>query len=389
MPDPAERLARLALARSQGIGPALYFRLLARFGSAAEALAALPRLIAAGRLPRVIPATRDRAAAELAAAEAFGAQVVLHGEPGYPPILATLDDPPLVLTYLGRSELLDQPAVAIVGARNASANGCSLARALAKATADVGLTVVSGLARGIDAAAHEGALLGAASTIAVTASGVDIAYPPENAQLLERIAASGLVISERPMRAEPRAQHFPRRNRLIAALSLGVVVVEAAERSGSLMTARLAAELGREVMAVPGTPLDPRHRGTNQLLREGATLVESASDIVSALGPAARGTPPRHRPSRRRMQSAEVARPACPTRDQPAAAAPAATVADGQLSPLARQIDACLAPEPLAVDELVRQCGVAAAEVQQALFELELEGRIAWYPGNRVARVSG
>lgn len=390
MTDRGERLARLALARSAGIGPVLYFRLLARFGSAAGALEALPRLVALGRIPRVVPGDTERAEAELALAEARGARVLLHGDPGYPSILDSLEDPPPVLTCLGRHELLERPAVAIVGARNASANGCSFARALARRTADAGLTVVSGLARGIDAAAHEGALAGEASTIAVTASGVDLAYPPENAALMERIAADGLVVSERPMGAEPRARHFPRRNRTIAALSLGVVVVEAAERSGSLMTARLAAELGREVMAVPGTPLDPRHRGTNRLLREGATLVESVEDIRAALGPVVRGAPPP-----RAAPRAPAARPAAPAAPCPAEAdtmpaAPAPeTAAPAHLSPLARRIDAQLAPEPLAVDELVRQCGAAAAEVQQALFELELEGRIAWHPGNRVARVSG
>lgn len=397
MADPQERLARLALARSAGIGPVLYFRLLKRFGSALAALRALPRLVALGRLPRVRPATLAEADAECEAAAKHGAIILLHGEPGYPARLACLDDPPPVVTCLGRVTLFERPAVAIVGARNASGNGRSLARKLACGVAEAGLTVISGLARGIDAAAHEGALGTPASTIAVTASGVDIAYPPENAGLLQRIAAEGLVVSERPMGGEPRAQHFPRRNRMIAALSLGVVVVEAAEHSGSLMTARLATDLGREVMAVPGTPLDPRHRGTNRLLREGAALVESADDVLHALGPLSAGriTPaPQPTPTR----------PAPPADRPGGQASTARTFAyddprgdaveleervPAHLSPLARLVHSRLAPEPLPVDELVRECGATAADVQQALIELELEGRIAWHPGNRVARAGG
>lgn len=390
--DPAERLARLALARSAGIGPVLYFRLLARFGSAREALAALPRLVALGRLPRVRPADLAGAEAELEAAAAHGARVLLHGEPGYPARLGCLEDPPPVLTCLGRAELLDRPAVAIVGARNASANGRSFARRLARELAGSGLVVVSGLARGIDAAAHEGALGTEPSTLAVTACGVDLAYPPENEGLMRRIVEEGLVVSERPMGAEARARHFPRRNRTIAALSLGTVVVEAAERSGSLMTARLAAELGREVMAVPGTPMDPRHRGTNRLLREGTTLVETAADVLDALGPLAAacdvgpGTP---RPPARRRHPSPAARQVAAAECREPGEADGPGPEPAGVSELARRVLGHLAPEPVAVDELVRQSGASAADLQQALFELELEGRIVWHPGNRVARTGG
>ena len=240
--------------------------------------------------------------------------------------------------------------------------------------------MVSGLARGIDTAAHEGALAAGAPTVAVIASGVDVAYPPENAELMERIAATGAVVSERPLGAVPQARHFPRRNRLIAGLSLGVVVVEAAPQSGSLITARLAAEQGREVMAVPGSPLDPRHRGTNQLLRDGATLVESR-----------RRRPGRARPARSRSAEPRPAgaapsagRPAdCRAQDARPPRLPLEPAADG--ADLVGRLCERLGPEPLLVDELIRQCQASTAEVQRALLELELEGRLERHPGNRVS----
>jgi DNA processing protein len=271
-----------------------------------------------------------------------------------------------------------------------------LAHSLAGELAQGGLLIISGLARGIDAAAHEGALAAGAPTVAVIASGVDVAYPSEHAELMERIAGSGAIVSERPPGAVPQARHFPRRNRLISGLSLGVVVVEAAPQSGSLITARLAAEQGREVMAVPGSPLDPRHRGTNQLLRDGATLVECAADVRAALGPFAppprrqmpapeAGSPVRDRapttaraagtPIRDRGRAAERARPA-------AAQLPLAP-ADG--ADLLDRLCECLGPEPLLVDELIRQCRASTAEVQRALMELELDGRLERHPGNRVS----
>ena len=249
-----------------------------------------------------------------------------------------------------------------------------LAKTLGQELAEAGLVVVSGLARGIDTAAHEGALA-AGATVAVIASGIDVAYPPDNEALMAQIAASGAVVSERPPGAVPQARHFPRRNRIIAGLSLGIVVVEAAPQSGSLITARLAAEQGREVMAVPGSPLDPRHRGTNQLLRDGATLVESAADVRAALGSLGAIPAPVRRPSRR-----------APAASAPPSARPA--LAPPPQGDLVGRLQERLGVEPLLVDELVRQCHATSSEVQQALLELELEGRIERHPGNRVSLAS-
>jgi DNA processing protein len=235
------------------------------------------------------------------------------------------------------------------------------------------------LARGIAAAAHEGALAAGAPTVAVIASGVDVAYPSDNAELMDRIATTGAIVSERPLGAVPQARHFPRRNRLISGMSLGVVVVEAAPQSGSLITARLAAEQGREVMAVPGSPLDPRHRGTNQLLRDGATLVESAADVLAALGPLApvpdRRTRSAGSTEPRGIWTTEERKPAPPQRPL--------DPADG--ADLLGRLCERLGPEPLLVDELIRQCQASTAEVQRALLELELDGRLERHPGNRVS----
>jgi DNA processing protein len=378
-----EKIDWLQLCRTGGVGPQSFFKLLRRFGSARKALEELPRLAReAGGEERWRRCRRDEAEAEYAAIVEFGCALLAQGEPGYPQRLAEIADPPPLLLVRGEVELLDRPALAVVGARNASANGRMFAHNLASELADAGLLVVSGLARGIDTAAHEGALAAGAPTVAVIASGVDVAYPNDNAELMERIAETGAIVSERPLGAVPQARHFPRRNRLISGLSLGVVVVEAAPQSGSLITARLAAEQGREVMAVPGSPLDPRHRGTNQLLRDGATLVESAADVLAALGPLA-PVPDRRtmRPaagaeSRATRRTAERKRPAPP--QLPLAA-------DGNGADLLGRVCERLGPEPLLVDELIRQCQASTAEVQRALMELELDGRLERHPGNRVS----
>ena len=378
-----QKIDWLQLCRSGGVGPQTFFKLLGRFGSADRALEELPRLArAAGGEERWRRCRRDEAEAELAAVAERGCALIAHGEPAYPQRLAEIADPPPLLIVRGSPELLAAPAVAVVGARNASANGRMLAHNLANELAAHGLLVVSGLARGIDAAAHEGALAAGWPTIAVIASGVDVAYPSENAELMERIAATGAIVSERPLGAVPQARHFPRRNRLISGLSLGIVVVEAAPQSGSLITARLAAEQGREVMAVPGSPLDPRHRGTNQLLRDGATLVESAADVIAALGPLA---PDQHRPMVRPAASAEilVARPTAERKTPASPRLPLQPAADG--ADLVGRLCERLGPEPLLVDELIRQCQASTAEVQRALLELELDGRLERHPGNRVS----
>jgi DNA processing protein len=374
----SEKIDWLQLCRSGGVGPRTFHKLLERFGTARRAYEELPRLMREAGSERWQRCRRDEAKAELEALQALGAQLIARVEPDYPARLAEIADPPPLLAVLGDPALLAAPAVAIVGARNASAHGRMLAKTLGKELAEAGLVVVSGLARGIDTAAHEGALA-AGATVAVIASGIDVAYPPDNEQLMAQIAASGAVVSERPPGAVPQARHFPRRNRIIAGLSLGVVVVEAAPQSGSLITARLAAEQGREVMAVPGSPLDPRHRGTNQLLRDGATLVESAADIRAALGALDAIQAPIRRPRRSGLPPSP--RPSGPPSTPVVVAAPPSGDLVGRLQER-------LGVEPLLVDELVRQCHATSSEVQQALLELELEGRIERHPGNRVSLAS-
>ena len=367
--DVEERIARLRLARCRGIGPIAFQGLLRRYGTARRAIAMLPTL-ASDRLgqPPAIAEIED----ELAALAGLGAVAMCLGEPGYPEALGHTPDPPPAIIARGDASLLARPGVALVGARNASGNGRSLARTMAAELAAAGLVVVSGLARGIDTAVHEGALAASGLTTAVIACGVDLAYPPDNAGLQERIAGQGCVVSERPLGAEARARDFPRRNRIIAGLCQGVVVIEAAPQSGSLITARLAAEQGREVMAVPGSPMDPRHRGTNQLLREGATLVENAADVLEALRPLV-GKP------RPRRQTASTG-PTLPAPNADAAAAP---------TPGLEPILDRLGPEPIEIDELIRQTGLAPAEVQSALLDLELDGRLQRHAGNRVALGAG
>lgn len=396
-----ERLDWLQLARSGGVGPKTFYRLLHRFGSARRAFEELPRISAEtdGRERR--RCRRDEAEAELDGLRALGAHLLAHGEPGYPQLLGEIHDPPPLLTVCGDLAALHGETVAIVGARNASANGRLLANMLAKDLAAGGPAVISGLARGIDTAVHEGAIEANGRTVAVIASGVDIAYPADNAELMEMIVRTGAIVSERPLGSAPQARHFPRRNRLISGLSSGVIVVEAALKSGSLITARMAIEQNREVMAVPGSPLDPRHRGTNQLLREGAALIENADDVRHALGRIGGRQPSADRPAARGV-SLELpfegqgrTSPGPPTSidREPIAieAAPPITAAPSEALPDKRPVslidDVCerLGTEPLLVDELIRQCHANSSEIQHALFELELEGRIERHPGNRVS----
>jgi len=382
---------RLRLARAEGVGPVTYRRLLARFATAAAALRALPRLAQAGgkASPPNVPTEAD-AAAELERTAALGARLILLGDADYPPLLALLDDAPPVLAVLGDPTLLAVRAVALVGGRNASVNGSRIAEDLAAELARAGLVVVSGMARGIDAAAHAGALsvghpLG--RTIAVVAGGLDCPYPSEHAELQRRIAAAGTVVTEAPPGTVPQSRHFPRRNRIIAGLSLGVVVVEAALRSGSLITARLATEAGREVFAVPGSPLDPRSRGANDLIRQGAALVETAADVLANLPdhPAATPAPLFAPPPLSDPQTAPDAAPgfAEPPRPDP----------DFRDSALERaavhaQVLDLLGPSPTQVDAVLRRCQFSAPAVMAALLELELAGRVETLPGGRVAALS-
>ena len=360
MPESADHVARLRLIRSDNIGPVTYFQLLARFGSAQAALDAIPDLAArgGGRGPRL--ASKAEIEREIAEVERLGARYLFLGQGLYPPLLAELETAPPALIVKGDLALLDKMAVALVGARNASAAACRFARQLARTLGAAGTVVVSGLARGIDSAAHDGAL--DSGTIAVIAGGIDVAYPPENEARQRAIAERGLLIAEQPPGVEPRARHFPYRNRIIAGLTHGTVVIEAAPRSGSLITARYAAEFGREVMAVPGSPLDPRAQGCNLLIREGATLVQTAEDVLEAISPM------RVRPFRQ------------PERTY-AAPGPAEDVDEAARQAVTGLLSATAVP----VDELIRQSGLAPATVQTVLLELELAGRLERHAGGRVS----
>ena len=328
----------------------------------------MPRLGRRG----VVPATRAVAEQELAALHRIGARTLCWGEPLYPGTLAAVEDAPPVLSLLGRGEVLAAPMVAVVGARNASANGRRLAQDLAAGLGEEGIAVISGMARGIDAAAHLGSL--ATGSVAVVAGGIDIVYPEENRALYDALARQGAVVAEMPPGIQPQARHFPRRNRIISGMALGVVVVEAAAKSGSLITARFALEQGREVFAVPGSPLDPRCRGCNDLLRNGATLTENAADVVAQLGPLLRGAP-LLLPGRLRP---DPELPLAPI----ALAPPPDRTDDSSLDLILEK----LSPTPVAVDELVRQCQLSAATVATLLLELELAGRVERHPGNLVSR---
>ena len=367
-----ETVIWLQLARCEGVGAVTCNRLLAAHGSPLAALEVVRRHPAADGTQRRVP-DRLGILRELAALADLGGHLLVSGRAHYPDSLRSLPDAPPVLSVRGDPGLLRHPAVAIVGARNASAHGCLFARRLGQELAAEGLVVVSGLARGIDTAAHEGALAAGGATVAVIAGGY-VVYPPENAALMERIVVEGAVVAERPLGAIARAKDFPRRNRVIAGLALGVVVVEAAPASGSLITARLALDYGREVMAVPGSPQDPRHRGTNRLLRDGAHLVESAADVLAVLGPLrAHDRPPP-------VRSVRLPRPP---------PSPSARPPVEHRTSLSDRVLAALGPVPLAVDELIRECDAAAPEMQAALLELELAGRIDRQPGNRVCLRAG
>jgi DNA processing protein len=366
-----ERIDRLRLIRTEGVGPVTYRRLLERYPDPAAAIDALPRLARAGGKanPPPVMSVAD-AERELQRTEALGGCVIMVGEPDYPALLAMMDDAPPCLILAGDSALVRRRCVAAVGGRNASANGQRLAEILAAELA-ASVVVVSGLARGIDTAAHTGAMR-TGRTIAVIAGGIDQPYPQENADLHRRIGEAHLLVTEAPIGTVAQARHFPRRNRIIAGLSLGVLVVEAALRSGSLITARIAQDAGREVFAVPGSPLDPRARGGNDLIRQGAVLVETAADVLDNLPPEpAIGQP---RPS-------GFAEPA-----QLSLEGPAPTESGPQA---VSEILALLSPEPTMVDDLVRRCHLSPSVTMAVLLELELAGRVETLPGSRVALVPG
>jgi DNA processing protein len=361
-----QRLFWLRLIRSDNVGPATFRDLINHFGSAEAAIEHLPELSRRGGSARAIRvASVEEAERELEAAERFGAVFIGIGEPDYPPALRRIDGAPPLLAAVGDLALATRVAVGIVGARNASVSGAKMAARMARELGAAGYVVISGLARGIDAAAHRASL--EQGTIAALAGGLDQPYPPENLDLYDEIrAGKGLAISEMPMGWEPRARDFPRRNRLIAGVGLGLVVVEAAERSGSLITARRAADFGRLVFAVPGSPLDPRAAGTNGLLKDGAIVTTSSRDVIEALAPSSRLF----------------------TDDDPVMEEPGDDGTDPFAEPReddrARVIEA-LGPSPSEIDDIIRHTGVAAATVYLVLIELDLAGRLHRHPGGMVS----
>jgi DNA processing protein len=359
--DDAQRLAWLRLIRSENVGPVTFRELINHFGSAAAALDAVPQLAERGGR-RIRIASVDEITREIAAAASLGARFVALGEPDYPPWLRHIDDAPPVIALRGNAGAVVRPCVGVVGSRNASVAGRKFAMQVARGLADAGFVVVSGLARGIDAAAHEATV--DSGTVAVLAGGLDRIYPEENEPLALRILERGAHVSEMPMGLEPRGKEFPRRNRIISGMSLAIVVVEAALRSGSLITARRAADQGRLVFAVPGSPLDPRAEGTNRLIRDGAHIVTSVDDILTEVAPMLGQEPPQR----------EV--------DEPAAEEPFASETGDRERAL---IVEALGPAPVAVDEIIRFTGLRPAIVHLVLLEMALAGRLERHPGGRVS----
>jgi DNA processing protein len=357
----AQRLDWLRLIRSENVGPRTFRTLLNHCGGAGAALKALPDLARRGGAARTVRVcSREEAEREIAAAGRLGISLVALGEPDYPALLAAIDDPPPLLAVRGNAAVLRRRMVAIVGSRNASAAGVKMAERLARDLGTAGFAVVSGLARGIDAAAHRASL--DSGTVAVLAGGHDHIYPPEHAPLLDELMRVGAAVGEMPLGWEPRGRDFPRRNRLISGLALGVVVIEAARKSGSLITARLALEQNREVFAVPGSPLDPRAEGANGLIKQGAVLVTEAEDVLGVLRPIAERVP------------------------APPAEEPSYDMAPIEPAPDARaRIVGLLGPTPVSIDDIIRLSGLPASVVQTTLLELELAGRLVRQRGGMVA----
>lgn len=368
-----EKIDWLRLSRTETVGPITFHRLLAKYGTPANALDALPFLTKKKPITICPASVAER---ELETLYKCGGHMLFAGDDTYPLALTSLEDAPPVLSVLGNPALLNRQSVAVVGSRNASLNGRKLAHKMAADLGRADIVVTSGLARGIDTSAHEGAL--STGTVAVVAGGVDVVYPRENTDLYNRIRDAGAIVSECAWGTQPLAQHFPKRNRIVSGLSAGTVIIEASLRSGSLITARMAAEQGREVMAVPGFPLDPRSEGTNALIRDGVILVRDAADVLeqlhSFLAPRQRGE---------QISFSEIV-----------------GLTDGGLSESAandcfstENIYNLILPElsstPVAVDEIVRVCNLKSADVQGTLLEMELEGVVQRLPGNRVCLVNG
>lgn len=364
----SEKRARLRLFRSENVGSVAFFQLLRRHGSAEEALRHVDLYARqGGRRGALRLATEQAIEAEIKKTTQQGGRYLFHGESLYPSLLATIYDPPPILIYKGREDLFHTPALGIVGARNASLNAKKLAHSFSKALSAEGWSIVSGLARGIDTAAHEGAL--AQGTIACVAGGIDDIYPSENAVLFKRIATEGLLLTEAPLGTKPHATLFPRRNRLVSGLSRGVLVIEAALKSGSLITARLALEQDRDVFAIPGSPLDPRSQGTNRLIQQGAKLVQTPEDVLEFL---------------------QASPFPCKT---PSETANAENLLE-DLSPqewhkMRQMVLDNLSSEPISVDELTRECHSSYAVIAHVVLELELAGHITRHVGNQISRNLG
>ena len=356
----------LQLIRTLNVGPVTFFNLIQRFGTAKKSLSALPELSRrGGSKAGLVPFLREMAEKEIEACTKFGARMIMYGSPDYPSLLLNIPDPPPIITVRGNIKTWqNKTIIAMVGARNASAGGCQLAQKLAKELGQKDTIVISGLARGIDTYAHKGSL--SSGTIAVIAGGIDNIYPPENSALYQQIFEQGVVISEQPFGSIPFAGSFPGRNRIIAGMSVGTVVVEAAPKSGSLITARFALENNREVFAVPGSPLDPRSKGCNHLIKQGAIMVESTSDILDGIA------------HTRRLNLFEI--PAPPFNNIPFID----SVNENELTELRTKILDKLSSYAVSIDELIEQCNSSTPAMQTILLELELAGRVKRSAGNKV-----
>lgn len=365
--DDAEKLAWLRLFRTENVGPITFYQLIENFGTAQKAIEALPTLARrGGRLKNASVYDAGNAIAELEALKKLGGRMIFAAEEIYPLSLSAIDDAPPVLSVLGNAKLLNLPSIGIVGARNASLNGRKFAEKISRELGEAGQIVVSGLARGIDTAAHTGAL--PFGTVACVAGGADVIYPPENAKLYDQIKFEGCIVAESPLGMEPMAKHFPKRNRIISGLSSGVVIVEATLKSGSLITARLAAEQGRDVYAIPGHPFDPRASGPNKLIQDGATLVQTTDDILRGISEY----------SAVRQTLAEDTQSLWQPDD----------LSENDAESIRDIILQNMSSTPVTVDELVRNCHLTIPAVQMVLLEMELAGRIQRLPANRIALIN-
>lgn len=367
----SDKLDWLRLIRTDNIGPITFYKLLEQYGSASEALNALPELSKKGGRKKPLEAPDlSNVEKEYEALQKIGGDIVCASEKLYPLALAATDDAPPILSYIGNIDLARGHCLAMVGARNASLNGRNFAAKLAKELGQCGQTIVSGLARGIDTSAHHGAL--ETGTVAIVAGGIDVVYPRENAELYDQIKQRGLVMAESPLGIEPIARHFPKRNRIVSGLSTGVIVIEATIKSGSLITARMAGEQGRDVYAVPGYPGDPRAQGPNKLIQDGAVLIQKAQDILQAMENYTGGNA---------LSDHQAMPPSEPLVQH-------TKLDDQQSKDLMTDLLQNLSQMPSGVDELARACHVSIPQLQMALLELELAGRLQRLPGNRVVLIN-